>query len=332
MKKLLLITLLIFNALSFQAKAVLTQQEKEQITDRFLENASEKTRDFLKIEILSDDIFIYNPYDENYELLFKDMHPATVSNITKSFVFIKNNFTELCASLTWIKDLSLIGWNNLQLPINFGNLTNLKELCLNKNKIQTLPNSFSKLTALKELELCNNNIKIFPKEIEKLINLKSLYLSKNNIQILPNNIRKLYNLEKLCLSYNNLTSLPEGIGQLSSLKTLNLSSNQNLRVLPGSLRNLARSLVLLDLSGTNIPEFGEGETLGKHELRAIFGDRFDFGNSYRKRKQNIITEISIDDAFNQHNKNPLHFNIDCLKNCVLADLPITNLTGDSMLE
>ncbi|MDP1723222.1 MAG: hypothetical protein Q8L85_00780 [Alphaproteobacteria bacterium] len=317
MKKLFLITLILFNVLSFQAKAVLTQEEKEELTDRFLENAPEHSKKILRKKILSN------------RINFADLDKY-------SSVFIINNLEEFCNSFQWIEKLILVVLNIPSLPESITKLKELKTLELKHTHTQKLPNNIGQLNNLIELMLVDNNLTSLPESIGQLSSLKELTIYDNkNLCAIPESIGQISSLTHLDLSQNpNLRSLPESIGQLSSLKVLSLSYNPNLRFLPESLRNLARSLVLLDLRHANIQEFGEGETLGKHELRTIFGNRVVFTDEERfgKRNPNILTEISIHDTLTQHQEKTLHFNIDCLKNCILADLPITNLTGDSMLE
>lgn len=69
------------------------------------------------------------------------------------------------------------------------------------------------------------------------------------------------------------------MGQLVSLKELDLYGN-NLTSLPDALRNLSGTLILLDLQGNkNFSEVGEeGITLGKKELRDIFGSHVTFSD------------------------------------------------------
>ncbi|MDP1724269.1 MAG: hypothetical protein Q8L85_06160 [Alphaproteobacteria bacterium] len=237
MKKILFIAIVMLNTFSFQAKADLTQEEKETILNNFLSKTSEDinafflnlyqnksiesslikaTSDCLQIMISKgDQIRIWNPED----------------NICKAISrLIVNNFEQLCSSLTWLTNLNLPSCNISSLPRNFNNLSKLKELYLNENHITTIPKEIGELTSLKALNF----------------------------------------------SGNNLETIHENIGQLSNLTYLDLSNNPNLRYLPESLKRLADSITHLNLKNTNIQYFSEGRFLGKHELQKIFGDRVVF--------------------------------------------------------
>ncbi|MBN1213840.1 MAG: TIR domain-containing protein [Candidatus Lokiarchaeota archaeon] len=159
-----------------------------------------------------------------------------------------------------VVELNIQHWEIETLPINFGDLVELKELYLSDNELFELPKSIEKiisleilnisnnqidnlpinignLISLKELIVCYNNIKIIPDEIRDLSSLTRLDLSDNKIEYIPESIGNLSLLSRIDLSYNNLNSLPENIGELKNLKILNLAGN-NLSFLPESFKNL----------------------------------------------------------------------------------------------
>ena len=165
-----------------------------------------------------------------------------------------------------------------------------------------------------------------PKEFKQLNALEHLNLNSNKIKKLPDSIRKLRNLKFLRLNKNKIEKLPKYIALLHDLNTLDISNNINFRNLPSSLRNLQNTLTLLDLRNTNIQEFCEGDTLGKTELREIFGDHVAFSDNPLEFKA-----IYTLDVLKQLQRHIPRININYLKSCVLADLAIINLSGEEML-
>ena len=101
------------------------------------------------------------------------------------------------------------------LPDNFGNLTSLNGLYIEKHDINTLPVSFSSLTSLVTLFINTNWLTSLPTSIGNLTNLQTLDLGYNQLESIPESIGNLENLEYLFLFNNNLTILPETICNLN---------------------------------------------------------------------------------------------------------------------
>ena len=148
-----------------------------------------------------------------------------------------------------LEDFGLSG----AVPAEIGQLTLLRVLNLNDNKLTSLPAEIGQLTLLKVLWLDENQLTSLPAEIGQLVSLKELNLRDNKLTSLPAEIGWLTALTMLDLSDNELTSLPAEIGQLTTLE-LNLGGNQ-LTSLPAEIGQLTslRELVLFENQLTSLP-------------------------------------------------------------------------------
>ena len=86
---------------------------------------------------------------------------------------------------------------------------------------------------------------------------------------------------------NKITSISSEIGKLVNLKELDASNNK-IKEIPGSIENLKETLQILDLSKNPLDRKGNGKTgkdrtLGKEELKEIFGDKVIFRRQYFKK-------------------------------------------------
>ena len=134
---------------------------------------------------------------------------------------------------------------NGNIPPSFANLTALRSLNLNSNKIYHFPSFLSTLTTLENLELVGDSISgSIPSSLSNLINLKVLYLTDNQFSGgIPSSFGELTNLDTLELSYNQLTGkIPAQLNKLTHLKNLFLSNNQLSGPIPDldKLSNLKR--------------------------------------------------------------------------------------------
>jgi Leucine-rich repeat (LRR) protein len=130
------------------------------------------------------------------------------------------------------------------LPEELQNLSNLKELILDANRISkipdypslerlywgmnqvdTIPDSIWNMKALKYLDLSENRIELIPEQIGVLANLIELNLAGNKLKILPASIGSLSHLKRLLIDTNNLISVPATLGQLKELAFLLLEGN-----------------------------------------------------------------------------------------------------------
>jgi len=101
-----------------------------------------------------------------------------------------------------------------QLPDNFGQLSALAWLFIEKHDLEALPDSFSSLSSLIKLYISNNWLISLPDDFGNLTNLTTLDLGYNQLESIPASIGGLINIEYLFLFNNQLTSLPETICDL----------------------------------------------------------------------------------------------------------------------
>ena len=165
------------------------------------------------------------------------------------------------------------------IPLEIGNLTNLKWLYLNGNQIRSaIPNTITQLTNLEDLWLGENQLGgSIPEDIGNMTSLQYLALDHNDIAgrlpdsmtslsnlrylnlrnndlagAIPDNLGDMKSLEVLDLSRNRLTQyLPDSIGRLSNLRELRISSNRLSSTIPGALGNLTK-LETLNISDNKL--------------------------------------------------------------------------------
>ena len=132
------------------------------------------------------------------------------------------------------------------LPPEIGELSNLRELNLSKNKLTTLPEEFGKLKNLTKLNLSRNQLTKLPPQIGNLYELVAFDLSFNKLVTLPCTLGKLINLKVLDIIGNQLIRLPQEIGTLLNLNYLELEGNTKLVYPPYSMvesNNVAKEVV-----------------------------------------------------------------------------------------
>lgn len=156
------------------------------------------------------------------------------------------HLTELPHQLFNLTSLKILEINNNKLsiiPPEIGQLTNLERLIAYCNQISNLPVEIGNLKKLKSLWLFRNKLEYLPSAIGNLTDLEVLCFSTNLVLVLPSEICNLVKLQIFDCSDNNLTNLPEDIGRLESLEFLNVSKNQ-ITALPPSIGMLQRLKVL----------------------------------------------------------------------------------------
>ena len=208
----------------------------------------------------------------------------------------------------------------VEIPLEVFELTQLKILILNYNKIYYVSESISKLINLSELYIRNNQLSCLPESIGNLSNLTRLALNNNRLSCLPESIGNLSNLTRLALNNNQLSYLPESIGNLSNLTRLALNNNQ-LSYLPESIGNLS-NLTELYLNNNQLSYLPESiGNLSNLTRLALNNNQFtDFPKSITK----IFTLKELDFASNQFNKIPDF--IDNLSNLTTLDLNSNQLS------
>jgi internalin A len=196
-------------------------------------------------------------------------------------------------------ELNLSGLELTEVPLEIGQLVNLRELDLSGNQISIIPDEIGQLTNLEHLDLRNNQIVIIPEAIGQLVNLQRLYLTYNKISVVPKVIGQLVNLQRLALRNNQISVIPEVIGQLVSLQRLSFSRNQ-ISVVPeviGQLVNL-KILLLKDNPDIDIPPeiirkgWGEDEAENGNP-QAIFAYLKAYRQSAAKRPLNELKVLLV---------------------------------------
>ena len=117
----------------------------------------------------------------------------------------------------------------VELTISLAKLSSLEKLHLDSNQLSELT-TVGNLTGLKLLSLQNNRLSALPEDIGLLRGLKRLSLRGNKLKEVHAAIGFLSSLEALDLRGNKLTYLPNSIGQLRTLKSLDIADNALMRL------------------------------------------------------------------------------------------------------
>jgi internalin A len=195
--------------------------------------------------------------------------------------------------------LNLSGLGLTEVPLEIGQLVNLKELDLSGNQISIIPDEIGQLVNLEHLDLRHNQIVAIPEAIGQLVSLRILYLTGNQISVVPKVIGRLVNLQRLALRNNQISVIPEVIGQLVNLQRLSFGRNQ-ICVVPeviGQLVNL-KILILKENPGIDIPPeiirkgWGEDEAENGNP-QAIFAYLKAYRQSAAKRPLNELKVLLV---------------------------------------
>lgn len=184
-----------------------------------------------------------------------------------------------------------IGNNNLQeVPLEIGNLINLRKLrlsmnnltdnglkweglislkflttlVLNCNWLTHVPPGIGLLTCLKQLNLSHNNIVHLPEEIGQLRRLEILWMNNNRLRTLPSTVGDCCSLLEADFSSNLLGELPSTLGNLTNIKILQLANN-GLKSFPPEILKGCSQLFTLHLHGNEITIDGLREVEGWSE-------------------------------------------------------------------
>ena len=114
------------------------------------------------------------------------------------------------------------------LPDTMGfELTNLRQLRVNSNKLATLPFSTSHMTSLRLLDVHLNCLRSLPDDLENLSRLEILNVSQNfqYLTSLPPSVGLLSSLLELDISYNSIAVLPDSLSCLGKLEKLKAEGN-----------------------------------------------------------------------------------------------------------
>lgn len=185
-----------------------------------------------------------------------------------------------------------LGNNNLQeVPLEIGNLTNLRKLrlsannlsdnglkweglvslkilttlALNYNRLTHVPPGIGMLTCLKQLDLSHNNLVHLPEEIGHLRQLEILRMNNNRLRTLPSTVGDCHSLLEADFSSNLLGELPNTLGNLTNIKVLQLANN-GLKSFPPEVLKGCSQLFTLHLHGNEITIDGLREVEGWAEF------------------------------------------------------------------
>ena len=139
---------------------------------------------------------------------------------------------------------------NGQLPSQLYELSLLNFLETSSMNIEMLSNSIGNLQNLTQLFLMKNKLTKLPDTICSLKELKYLDVAENLLLCLPDKIGKLNKLHTLNLAHNSLNELPKSVSALESLAVLNISQN-NFSKFPVDLYSKPVCLRLADLNASH---------------------------------------------------------------------------------
>lgn len=106
------------------------------------------------------------------------------------------------------------------LPINIGNLVNLKHLNLGYNKIMELPISIGTLKELQDLSLADNELKVLPKEISGLEKLGSISLEFNRFEKFPKELLVLKSMYSIWIHNNSIKEIPLEVAKMPKIERI----------------------------------------------------------------------------------------------------------------
>ena len=203
------------------------------------------------------------------------------------------------------------------IPAAFSNLTALKILSLERNKLSgSLPENWSNLRDLTTLSLSGNQISgSLPASWSALVNLQILSLSGNQISgSLPASWSALVNLRGIYLMNNQLTgNLPDSWSALVNLEEIYLNGNQISGSLPNSWTSLNKlhSLVISNNEISGLPDFSNLTNLTELD---VSNNLLDFGDiepniGIQNRTFNYSPQAAIGDSIKLTKTPGQEFNI-----------------------
>jgi leucine-rich repeat protein SHOC2 len=185
------------------------------------------------------------------------------------------NGWEHLGQLPSLEVLKLVGIGLTRIPPGWKQLSRLKQVSLQKNRISRLPKvgscwpqlqhldisgnrlqivgpSLNGFPQLRQLHLSSNRLRYFEPELAFLSQLQYLDLSRNKLETLPTGWTGLLSLRELILAHNKIKNLPEDLVAAARLRMLDAASNK-LEVLPESFGDLPQ-LQHLILAGNPLRE------------------------------------------------------------------------------
>jgi len=142
-------------------------------------------------------------------------------------LYLSSNKIQDIEGVFHFKQLEMLelGSNRIRaIPPDMGQLTNLRELWLGKNKIPSM--ALPPLPALRHLSLQNNRLEVWdPALFQNASGLTHLYLGHNNLPDLPEEFSLLTELVEVDLAKNAITKVPQ-LPQLTKLQEIWMNDNQ----------------------------------------------------------------------------------------------------------
>uniref|UniRef100_A0A671WUD1 Erbb2 interacting protein n=1 Tax=Sparus aurata TaxID=8175 RepID=A0A671WUD1_SPAAU len=157
-----------------------------------------------------------------------------------------NEFTEVpevLEQLTGIRELWMDGNRLTFLPGMLGMLKQLVYLDVSKNNLEMVDEQICGCESLQDLLLSNNALTQLPGSIGSLKKLTALKVDENQLMYLPDSVGGLTNLDELDCSFNEIEALPSTVGQCVSIRTFAADHNF-LMQLPPEMGNWKNATVL----------------------------------------------------------------------------------------
>ncbi|QEE14972.1 leucine-rich repeat domain-containing protein [Promethearchaeum syntrophicum] len=268
---------------------------------------------FIKVESSQNSYKIINL--ENNKAVNFTVHNNYIITLSHKGGFAKktesktSNLPENIGNLTELKDLWIERQNITELPQSFSDLIKLRQISIRWSKLQSVNLLFERFTELEEMNLSANMLTEFPKNIEKAPNLTKLILNSNPIRSIPKSIAKSNSIERIDLESCKITTIPKALKKLPNLKRLNINRNE-IKYIPDFVSEMANfSLLVLNYnplrSLSNIPrrtlEFhSENFLKSKNDPNAREYDRL----MLSRKGFDLFTSGHIDGLLRYYTKSP----------------------------
>lgn len=186
-----------------------------------------------------------------------------------------------------------LGSNRIRvLPHEIGQLTNLEELWLGKNKITSL--ALPPMLKLRHLSLQNNRLEVWDESFfHNACGLTHLYLGHNNLPDLPQEFALLTDLEEVDLAKNAITCI-RPLPQLTKLEELWMNDNQISDL--AEVRNLAALPALKTIYLERNPVHGlgnpESEARYKEEILQVVPNLTQLDATHLNSAVTVVTDGS----------------------------------------